>query len=161
MARRGLGMPHTVTGFDQPELQDLVTVGQFRDLPDAMLAKGILESAGIECFFADDNIVRMDWFISNLVGGVKLKVKAEDAGEANAILEQPIPNSFDVEGIGEYEQPRCPECQSTDISFEELNKPLAYGSAWLGMPIPFQRKAWKCHACGSQWRTDAAGNEPT
>ena len=126
-----------------------------------MLAKGILESAGIECFFVDENIVRMDWFISNLVGGVKLKVKPEDAVEANAILEQPIPVNFDVEGIGEYEQPRCPKCQSIDISFEELNKSLAYGSAWLGLPIPFQRKAWKCHACGSQWRTDAAASEQT
>lgn len=156
LARRGLALLRTATVMHEPALRELVTIRQFRDLPDAMLAKGILESAGIEVFFSDENIVRMDWFISNLVGGVKLKVKPEDALEANAILEQPIPDNFDVEGVGEYEQPRCPKCESTDISFEELNKPLAYGSAYLGVPIPFQTKAWKCHACGQRWREDEA-----
>ncbi|HZU43269.1 MAG TPA: hypothetical protein VE994_11395 [Terriglobales bacterium] len=159
LGRRGLELLRTATLVQEPALQELVTIRQFRDLPDAMLAKGILESAGIECFFGDENIVRMDWFISNLVGGVKLKVKPEDALEANAILEQPIPDNFDVEGVGEYEQPRCPKCESTDISFEELNKPLAYGSAYLGVPIPFQTKAWKCHACGQRWRENAAGED--
>jgi hypothetical protein len=69
------------------ELLDLVILRQFRDLPDATLARGILEAAGIETFFADDNIVRMDWFISNAVGGIKLKVKREDLEAANLILE--------------------------------------------------------------------------
>ena len=26
--------------------------------------------------------------------------------------------------------------QSLDVSFQSLNKPVAYGSAWLGLPIP-------------------------
>jgi len=40
----------------------LIVVAQYRDLPEALLAKGKLESAGIECTMTDDNIVRMDWF---------------------------------------------------------------------------------------------------
>jgi hypothetical protein len=135
----------------EPELRNLVTVRQFRDLPEALLAKGSLDSAGVECFLADDNMVRMDWFISNLLGGVKLKVKPEDVETANLILEQPIPEGFNVEGIGQYQQPRCPSCQSLDVSFEELNKPFAYGTAWAGLPIPFQRKAWNCRSCGQEW----------
>src|SRR4051812_27352394 len=43
------------------ELRRMVTVRQFRDLPEALLAKGCLDSAGIECALVDDNIVRMDW----------------------------------------------------------------------------------------------------
>ena len=74
---------------DQLQLRDLVAVRQFRDMPEALLAKGALESAGIECFFGDDNIVRLDWFISNLVGGVKLLVKPEDAALAREILDHP------------------------------------------------------------------------
>jgi Putative prokaryotic signal transducing protein len=138
----------------EPELRNLVTIRQFRDLTEALLAKGSLDSSGIECFLADDNIVRMDWFISNLVGGVKLKVKPEDVEAANLILEQPIPEDFDVEGIGQYQQPRCPSCRSLDVSFEELNKPFAYGTAWAGLPIPFQRKGWNCRLCGQQWRNE-------
>jgi hypothetical protein len=77
------------------ELLDLVTIRQFRDLPEAILAKGVLESAEIESFLADENIVRLDWFISNLVGGVKLKVRREDIETANLVLEEPAPEEFD------------------------------------------------------------------
>ena len=73
------------------EWEDLVILRQFRDLPEALLAKGSLASAGIESFLADDNMVRMDWFISNLVGGIKLCVRPEDAEAALEMLEQPIP----------------------------------------------------------------------
>src|SRR6202020_2478284 len=41
------------------EVRELVTVRKFRDLPEALLAKGSLESAGIECFLADENLVRL------------------------------------------------------------------------------------------------------
>jgi hypothetical protein len=46
------------------------------------LAKGSLEAAGIQAYLVDDNMIRMDWFISNLLGGIKLKVRAEDAEAA-------------------------------------------------------------------------------
>ncbi len=134
------------------ELRQLVTIRQFRDLPQALLAKGMLDSAGIECFLGDDNMVRLDWFISNLLGGIKLRVKAEDVMAANQLLEQPIPEEFKVEGVGEYLQPHCPKCLSLDITFEALNKPVAYTSAWVGLPIPLAQNFWKCEACGHEWQ---------
>ena len=70
----------------------LVMVGSFRDVPEAFLAKGTLDSAGIESFLVDQNIVQMDWLYSNAVGGVKLLVHEEDASEAAAILDDPIPD---------------------------------------------------------------------
>jgi hypothetical protein len=54
------------------------------DLSRALLAKASLESAGIECYLADDNMARMEW--SNLVGGVRLSVKPQDAKDALRIL---------------------------------------------------------------------------
>ena len=62
-------------GQDVMEWDDLVMIRQFRDLPEALLAKGSLESAGIEAFLVDDNMVRIDWFLSNLLGGIKLSVR--------------------------------------------------------------------------------------
>ena len=53
---------------DTNSSNSLVTVGQFRDLPEAFLAKGILDSAGITCFLIDENMIRMNWFLSNLLG---------------------------------------------------------------------------------------------
>jgi hypothetical protein len=136
------------------EHRDPVTIRRFRDLPEALLAKGSLESAGIRCALADDNMVRLDWFISNLIGGVKLQVCPEDAAAASEILDQPIPEEFETEGTGEYRQPRCPNCQSLDVSFEELNKPIAYASAYIGLPLPIHHTAWKCHACRHEWDDD-------
>ena len=135
-----------------PELgwQKWVMVKRFRDLPEAMLAKGSLDSAGIECHLTDDNMVRLDWFISNLLGGAKLMVKPEDLEEARQILEQPIPEGFDY-GEEHFEQPKCPRCGSLDITFEDLNKPIAYGSAWLGVPLPIKSEKWICNACGARW----------
>jgi hypothetical protein len=93
----------------------------------------------------------MDWFWSNLLGGIKLCVRKADADAASGLLEQRVPEGFDVEGVGEYKQPHCPKCQSRDISFEGLNKAVAYTSAFLGVPAPLKRHGWKCHSCGSQW----------
>jgi Putative prokaryotic signal transducing protein len=147
-------------GYDVVELNETVTLRKFRDLPEALLAKGSLESAGIQAYLVDDNMVRMDWFISNLLGGIKLKVRVEDVQAANEILNQPIPEVVEVEGIGQYEQPKCPKCQSLEVSFRELNKLLSYGSAYVGVPIPIHHKAWTCHACGNEWeQEDAVGSE--
>jgi len=133
------------------ELRELVTVRQFRDLPEALLAKGSLESAGIECFLADENLVRLDWFISNFVGGVKLNVHAEDEANARKLLDEPILEGLYVQGVGLYEQPRCPTCKSLDVNFQELDRPIAYMSAFLRLPLPVQRPAWRCHTCGAEW----------
>jgi hypothetical protein len=75
------------TGVDIVEERDLVMIRRFQSLTEALLAKGSLDSSGIECFLTDDNMVRMDWFISNLLGGVKLLVNREDAESAQNSLE--------------------------------------------------------------------------
>jgi hypothetical protein len=131
-------------------------------MPEALLAKGCLESAGIDSCLVDDNIVRLDWFWSDLVGGIKLEVDPKDFDVAEEILDQPIPEGFDVPGIGEYQQPHCPKCQSLDVTFQELNRPASYLTAWLRVPIPLHRRAWRCHYCNSEWEDDGiAGNRET
>jgi Putative prokaryotic signal transducing protein len=144
--------PRAVPALLIGEKRNLVVLRRFRDIPDALLARGRLESAGIECFLADDNMVRMDWFISNLLGGVKLLVDADHFTEAARILNEPIPHELEVEGVGDYPQPRCPQCGSLDVAYAELNKKVSYMTAWLGLPIPVVRDDWHCHACAYSWR---------
>src|SRR5690348_2867498 len=55
--------------YNEPDLQEWSVLRRFRDLPEATLAKGALDSAGIENHLVDENMVRLDWFISNLLGG--------------------------------------------------------------------------------------------
>jgi len=66
----------------------LVMVKRFRDLPEAFVAKSILDSAQIDSFLADQNLVRMDWLYSNLIGGMKLMVRPEDFEEAKKLLDE-------------------------------------------------------------------------
>jgi hypothetical protein len=141
-------------GEDLYEFNDTVTLRQFRDLPEALLAKGSLESAGIQAYLVDDNMIRMDWFISNLLGGIKLKVRPEDAEAATEILNQPIPEILEVEGVGSVEQPKCPQCQSLDVTYQEMNKGVSYTAAYVGVPIPVYKKGWICHACGNNWEEE-------
>jgi hypothetical protein len=155
--RRDLDLPADHSEPRQElDLQQLVTIRQFRDLPEALLAKGCLESAGIECFLRDDNLVRLDWFISNFVGGIKLCVRQEDVEKAETILNDPIPEGLYVHGVGLYEQPRCPKCNSLDVTFQELD-PAAYLSMAVRIPIPFHRKAWRCRACSAEWDEEHHG----
>jgi hypothetical protein len=92
---------------DKLNFRELVTIRKFRDLPEALLAQGRLESSGIEAFLFDDNMVRMDWLISNLLGGVKLKVEEENVEVAEEILNQEISDDFDTaEPDGDSAEPR-------------------------------------------------------
>src|SRR5215475_3707125 len=70
------------------DFRDLVTIRSFWGLLEAELAKGLLDSAGIEAFLFDDNMVRMDWFNANALGGVKLRVDRHNVDEANRILQE-------------------------------------------------------------------------
>jgi len=107
----------------------------------------------------DDNVVRLDWFWSNLIGGIKLQVDPENVEAAQMILDQPIPETLDVPGIGAYEQPRCPKCQSLDVTFQELDEPVAYTSAYFNVPIPWTRRAWRCHSCNVEWEDDGLSKQ--
>ena len=71
---------------------DLVTIRQFGNMSEALLAKGCLESAGIECFLADANITRLEWPLSR---GMRLQVSSQDAETASALLES-VAGDLDV-----------------------------------------------------------------
>ncbi|HET7205517.1 MAG TPA: hypothetical protein VFI95_02955 [Terriglobales bacterium] len=134
---------------------NLVTIERFRDLPEALLAKGKLESAGIRCFLADAELVRTDWLWSNAIGNMRLQVRPEDAKEALEVLREPPPEIFLQDEVGEvYQQPRCPQCESRDVAFESIDRSLSYALMFLTLAYPFKKNNWKCHACGAEWVED-------
>jgi hypothetical protein len=133
---------------------DFVILRRFQDLPEAELAQSLLESAGIACILRDDTTIGMHWGWSNALGGIKICVPHQDANAATQILDQSIPETFEVEGVGKYEQPRCPKCRSLDISAQGMNASRAglLAGLHLGVPIPIpSRRYWKCRSCGHEW----------
>lgn len=135
----------------------LPIVRVYRDLPDALIAQSILDSAGIECFLFDENIVRLNWLWSYAVHGIQLRVADEDAADAAQLLDQPRLESFQVGGVGTWVEPRCPNCQSFDISFRPLIKLVAYGLLFFQLTVPAKRPAWRCASCRHEWWTGEHG----
>ncbi len=137
-----------------------VIIGQYRDSMEAMVAKSMLDSAGIESFLADENLVNLSWFYSNLIGGMKLMVREEDAETARKLLEEKTPEKFDVDGVGEYVQPRCPKCGSMDVGFDEVDKQSAHvAMALVGVPLIRTHKGGTCHTCGHEWDYDGGPSQ--
>jgi hypothetical protein len=53
---------------------------------DVQMVRGLLESEGIEAFVFDDNIVRLNPFYAQAIGGIKLFVRTKDLSAASEIL---------------------------------------------------------------------------
>jgi predicted RNA-binding Zn-ribbon protein involved in translation (DUF1610 family) len=149
--------------FGQPNLirmnEKLVTVASFPQPIEAHIAKGRLEAEGILCFLGDENIVSVHPFYSNAVGGVKLKVREEEAEQALAILheinsEEPEPNTFEAEGhVTSDNTVICPNCGSEDAYVTRFSrKAFALSLLLLGFPLPFLKKTFHCPACGHEWK---------
>jgi hypothetical protein len=68
---------------------DLVTVATFDSPVEAQLALAVLEQAGIRGILADDQLIAMDWALSNAVGGIKVQVLGVDAPAAVRALAEP------------------------------------------------------------------------
>jgi hypothetical protein len=92
LARRRLDI--TVQDLSTPqkhvELPSVVTLRQFLTVQEAVMAKSILDSAGMESFLADENVISMNWLWSNALGGVKLQVRKTDVAVASELLEQKL-----------------------------------------------------------------------
>jgi DNA-directed RNA polymerase subunit M/transcription elongation factor TFIIS len=129
-----------------------VVIRQYRDMPAALTDRMILETAGIDCYLYDENMVRLDWLYSNLLGGLKLVVRQGDAEDAEKALSGATNEKFEVDGVGEYEQERCPDCGSMDVSYNELKKRIAgAGLLLFQIPIAMHQAGWNCHNCGHIW----------
>jgi hypothetical protein len=144
--------------------EELVTLWRYRDLPEALVARSKLDSDGVWCILADDNIVRLNWFLSNAIGGLRLQVASDDAEHALALLAEEIPAGFTAEETGEaYQQPECPKCHSRDVAFKPVPTGAILALLWFAPVLapPFAllalllpKKPWQCEDCGNKWRAE-------
>lgn len=135
----------------------LVTVGRYRDMPEAVVARAVLQEAGIECLLRDENTVRTDWLLSNLIGGMRLQVAARDEAAAREVLSQPAPQQFATDSGEDFVQPVCPRCGSTDVIANDPDRKVLAASMLISIPLPHRRAQeaeWRCLTCDSTWVDD-------
>jgi hypothetical protein len=88
LLRRGLKVEQLTESAVGDSEMKLAKIRDFVFVPDALVAKSILDSAGIKCFLSDETTIRMDWLWSNALGGVKLWVRQEDVETAMELLKE-------------------------------------------------------------------------
>ncbi len=137
----------------KPAYRALITIRRYRDLSEALVAKSLLESADIPAWIRDENLARMEWQYSNLLGGIRLQVEAGNADAALEVLSQPIPEAIPFDEYAEFQQPHCPRCGSIEISFLGPDRRAALASVTLlSLPLPSGGESWTCNACGAHWQ---------
>jgi hypothetical protein len=118
--------------------QNLVIVATFRDLPPALIAKNVLDTAGIRNFLIDATTIRIDWFLSNAIGGVKLGVERKDLEAAKQALDGGM-ETVELPEDEEVLLPHCPRCMSPTVEEQKLD------------PARANFTAWHCDDCGTLW----------
>lgn len=132
---------------------ELVAIAAFTNVHEALLAKSVLESAGIDATIADEHVVSMAWMYSNAVGGVKVLVPEDRAEEAASLLNSgvSIVDRTPPKKTADHWDDMCPSCGSTEFESRLPGKGFAVLS-WLllGAPLgsPFRRRY--CKRCGAR-----------
>ncbi len=132
--------------------QTFVTIARYQYSSEAQIVKGRLEADGIEVFLRDNITIDTDPLVSNAIGGVKLKVLAEDEKEAKAILKSIKIYSLDDNG----EALECPNCKqqrielySTITDFKSL---MSFLIGFLFGTLPFStRYQYVCEDCKTEF----------
>ena len=68
--------------------EELVTIATSFDLVEAEMLRNQLEAQGFEVYLADENIIGVMNLLANAVGGIKIKVPATEAAEAEKFVEE-------------------------------------------------------------------------
>jgi hypothetical protein len=129
-----------------------ITVASFSRPFEAHLARTRLEADGITCVVSDEYLVRVDWLLSNAVGGVKLMVPVWEAERAREIL-RPRPRLLVVRDASSAEEMICPRCHCDDVYYTRYShRAAALFVLLLGFLIPWRNVRWTCKQCGYAWK---------
>jgi len=126
-----------------------------------------LESEGIMCFLDGENTITVHPFLSNAIGGAKLKIKESDVQRALKIIkdvddsfnktlkanQKPIPEKFS-HGFIKVDT-FCPECDSTNVFRKKMplhQMILVILLLPLYLPLLFLTKMHYCANCGYEWK---------
>lgn len=134
--------------------EELILLAKIWHPLEAQLLKTKLESAGIECYLDDENIVNLNQLYSYVVGHIKVKVKNSDFEKAKEFLKkEKLLLKKDRKAGEKLGVVPCPKCNSKILSSDRLSLPFIFISIFLvGIPILLRRKKWTCNECNFTWR---------
>ena len=115
-----------------------------------------LEAEGIQAFVADEHLVGVHPLTSDAIGGVKLRVPAEDAERARSIVSED--RSGDLRGVvsrrprrASPRSRRCPACGSRSVSRAVDAREPRLAPARARFPVVVWTSEDRCGDCGLAW----------
>ncbi len=81
-------MEFETTGFDSSDRFE--TVAEFATLMEFDFARGLLQSAGIECFCPEEHLLAASGGLYSFAVHPRLQVRASDVEKARSILDAPF-----------------------------------------------------------------------
>jgi MYXO-CTERM domain-containing protein len=109
-----------------------VTVASFLDPLEARIVHGRLTAEGIEAYLADEHQAINDWYMRQALGGVKLRVRNDQAGDARALIAQLAEGALALEADDSEPATAAPDSLSQRAAF--------LGLFALGLPLPWRRR---------------------
>lgn len=130
-------------------------IAVFQYSSEAQIIKSRLECEGIEVFLFDQFTVDTDPLVSNAIGGIKLKVWAEDEKRALQILNSISEFSLDDEGQAII----CPICGSDKVELftnvRDLKSLFSFIFSFLTTTLPiYSRYKYHCNTCKQNFEQD-------
>jgi len=147
------GRPDIENNYDD-EGESLVNVASYRDLQDAYLVKGKLESEGIQVFLRNEHTIGIYWLYSNALGGIKLDVPESQVQQAQNIIEEDRTEEITNLIFDDKIDPngKCPICNSTNTQFYDRTRKFAAISCLIGLPLLLFGRRYKCLDCKHVWK---------
>lgn len=130
----------------------LITLTTFTFGLDAHLLINMLKENDIECFLADENIVSVNPFLTNAVGGVRLQIWEKDLEKATLIHLQlkreksETEKKTDTKWINDFEKfdTYCPQCESHEV----YTPKVSFSDKIISI---FKSKNLYCSDCNHVW----------
>ncbi len=124
------------------------TVAVFQYSAEALIIKGRIESEGIQVFTMDMHTIDTDPLASNAIGGVKLRVKAEDEQKALQIIESIQKYAIDDQGESIF----CPKCNGEKIVLDSTIDSFKNLVLFLLFLLPINKKTkYRCEDCNHKF----------
>ena len=137
-------------------MSDFVTIATYEDYITANFDKQKLDEQGIDYYLADENTITLQWTLKNALGGIKLRVPSQVAGEAIKILNEKTEEILvDFKLEEKLDDIICPICNSNNTGTEKYSKSIM-GWSWLLLGFPVTAtpiKHHRCFYCEHKWET--------
>lgn len=143
--RRGGPAHRERTVEELQAIATLVSVRTYDSLPEAEVARSVLEQNGIPARLPDRNVAGAMWYLTHAVGCIRLQIPESELDLARRLLGV-RDDALDEGGVDV-----CPECGSGDV-FRPASLVVAIAGVLLaGIPLLLRRRARYCRQCRHKW----------